>query len=102
MGGKIIGKKMFIETEYRKSGETVSTNFEEKQLGGVIVSNKHCDIDAKLGMTISLGNYEFLRVDAGVTIPCEKDQIKATYEEAFVLVGEELFKRVEEAKRTLT
>ncbi len=52
-------------------------------------------------MTISLGNYEFLRVDAGVTIPCEKDKIEETYEEAFSLAGAELFKRVDEAKKTL-
>ena len=56
---------------------------------------------SKLGMTVSLGNYEFLRVDAGVSIPCEKDGIKAAHEEAFLIVGSELYKRVEEAKKTV-
>ena len=52
-------------------------------------------------MTISLGNYEFLRVDAGVSYPCSKHNIKEGYEEAFALAGEELFKRVAEAKQSL-
>ena len=98
---KKVNSKMFIETEHRKSGNTVSMEFEEKSLGGVIVSDKHAMVEGKIGMTISLGNYEFLRIDAGVTIPCEKAKIEETYEEAFSLAGAELFKRVDEAKKTL-
>ncbi len=49
-------------------------------------------------MTISLGSYEFIRIDAGVTLPCEKKDIKEAYEEAFSLASEEVFSRAEQAR----
>jgi hypothetical protein len=94
--------KMFIETEYRKGGEAVSNDFEEKPIKTVVLSTEDSVvIESKLGMTISLGNYEFLRVDAGISMPCEKSRLYEAYDEAFALAGEQLFKRVEEAKKSL-
>lgn len=52
-------------------------------------------------MTISLGNYEFMRVDAGVSFPCEKSNIKNAYDEAFTLAQTELLNRVTEIKNSL-
>ncbi len=94
--------KMFIETEHRASGETVSMDYEEKQLEVKIMSNKQTpEVFGKIGLTLSLGSYEFVRIDAGVTLPCEKKDIKEAYEEAFSLASAEVFKRAEEAKNTI-
>lgn len=101
---KIVTKgKSFVETEHRVSGESMGIEYEEKHLEEEIVvdRDKMAEVQGKIGMTISLGNYEFLRVDSGVTLPCEKSKLKQAQEEAFDLAGEELFKRIEEAKNTL-
>ncbi len=42
--------RMFIETEYRASGETVSMDYEEKQLEVIIMSEKQTpEVNAKVG-----------------------------------------------------
>ena len=93
----------FVETEHRVSGESMGIEYEEKHLEEEIVvdKDKMAEIQSKIGMTISLGGYEFLRVDSGVTLPCEKSKIKQAQQEAFDLAGEELFKRIEEARKTI-
>lgn len=101
MKSKSVESKLFIETQNRKGGKVVSEEFEEKAVDTRVFDEEPAMVEAKIGMTISLGNYEFLRVDAGVTMPCNKERIRETHEEAFTLAGEELFKRVEEAKKTL-
>jgi len=95
--------KFFVETEHRVSGESMGIDYEEYFLKEEVTMDKDVLAQAtgKIGMTVSLGNYEFLRVDAGVTLPCHKDNIKQAQKEAFDLAGEEMFKRVEEARNTL-
>lgn len=95
--------KLFIETETRSSGESMGMTYEEIHLKEEITMSKDklAEVHGKVGMTISIGNYEFLRVDAGVTLPCSKDSIKKAQKEAFDLASEELFKRIREAKETL-
>ncbi len=99
----MVDGSMYIETEKREGGESMETTYEEKAVGNPIAleDNERAEVTGKVGLTISLGNYEFLRVDAGVTLPCRKSQVKQAYQEAFDLAGEELFKRVEEAKRSI-
>lgn len=95
--------KVFIETERRASGETLDMQYEEYHLKEEISLSKEnmAEASGKVGMTISLGNYEFLRVDAGVTLPCSKEDIKQAQKEAFDLASDELFKRIEEARKSI-
>lgn len=101
MEGKVTTGKTYNEMEHKQSGQTVSTEYEEKLLDPVILSPDHATVEAKLGMTLSLGNFEFLRADAGITLPCEKSEINEAYEKAFGIVSKELFERIAEAKESL-
>ncbi len=58
-------------------------------------------VEASLGLTINLGNYESLRIDAGVKIPCYKEEILQAHQEAFRLTEEELMRRKREVEETL-
>lgn len=96
------GKK-FIEEEKKESGVTVSNNSSQVHLENPVAIDAQdlSSVYAKLGMTINLGNYESLRIDAGVSYPCSKEDIKEAYEEAFALASEELFKRIEKVKNSI-
>lgn len=42
------------------------------------------------GMTINLDNYESLRIDCGVTIPCKRESLKEAYDIASEFVAERI------------
>lgn len=95
--------KLYVETEYRSGGKSVSEDYEEKILGvAVMEKERMAEAHGKIGLTLSLGNYEFVRIDAGVTLPCDKDKVKEAYQEAFALAMEEVSTRAQEAKATLS
>jgi hypothetical protein len=54
---------------------------------------------AEVGMTINLGNYESLRITAGVRLPCYPEEIEAAQQRAFELAERVLFQKVEEARQ---
>ena len=101
MKDKVMTGKVYNDVEYKQSGESVSTEYEERHIESVVVPSDHATVEAKLGMTISLGNYEFLRVDAGVTLPCDKGGLKEAYDEAFSITSNELFSRIKQAKESV-
>lgn len=58
---------------------------QEKVTEVEIPSNANlCKVTYKLGMTINIGNYESVRCDVGVEIPCADDQV----DEAYTLIQE--------------
>ena len=59
------------------------------------------EVEAKMGLTINLGNYESLRVDVGVKMPCYKEEIEKAKVLAFQLVEKELCAKVREVKGSL-
>ena len=42
----------------------------------------HATVNVMLGLTANLGNYESARIDVGVRMPCNPDDIEATYVQA--------------------
>ena len=98
---KVRSGNKYVEIQKRSGGKVVDEKYDEERVGEGTFHEEPVMVEAKLGMTVSLGNYEFLRVDAGVTLPCTEETISATQSKAFSLAGAELFKRVEEAKKTL-
>ncbi len=57
-------------------------------------------VRAGFGLTISLGNYEFARVDAAVTLPCLVEEIPDAFGEAWKLAESELVKQIQELKES--
>lgn len=53
-------------------------------------------VEAKVGLTLNLGNYESLRIDAGVTLPCYKEEVEKAHDLAFQLAEQRVFAKVKE------
>ena len=51
-------------------------------------------VNVKYGLTISLGDYESARCDAGVSLPCYVEEIEDAYKVAWKMAEEEIQKQV--------
>ena len=47
-------------------------------------------VKVEYGLTLNLGNFQTARVTIGVELPCRKDEVDATYQEAAKFVEEKL------------
>ena len=76
----------------------VSAQFPSKQdvaHGSIEVKTRDPDVPmarvkVSIGLTVSLGNYEFARVDAGVELPCYVEEVGNAYAEATRIAESEL------------
>lgn len=59
---------------------------------------KPAEVSVGLGATVNLKNYEFVRIDVRVTLPCYKEDVEAAYEEALKFANAKLGEQIEEAK----
>ena len=51
------------------------------------VEDKRALVSYKLGITKSMGNFESLRLDIGVSLPCKENEVGRTYQKAKKQVG---------------
>jgi len=54
-----------------------------------------------LSMTTNLGNYESLKIECGVNLPCYIEELAEAQLTAFNIAKAELFKRINEVKANL-
>ena len=59
-------------------------------------------VRAGFGLTISMGNYEFARVDAQVTLPCVVEEIPGAFTEAWRIAENELSAQIQDLKHSHT
>ncbi|MEG1121196.1 MAG: hypothetical protein RSE62_03235 [Citrobacter sp.] len=85
--------------EHRGEGTVSSTAYEQEtrqvhDMGGVVFGpgEEPAFIKVSAGKTISLTNFEFLRLDVAITLPCRatNEDVQATYETASNFVAEKL------------
>jgi len=97
---KVTNGKKWVSRQFYKAGKAVGEEESDERI--LLVDTFETEpayVKASMGMTINLGNYESLRIDAGVTIPCYKEEIAQAHEQAYQIVMTELFSRVAEAKK---
>ena len=60
-------------------------------------------INVSSGITLNLGNYESLRIDVGITLPCKptKKEIEDTYSKCIEWVEEKLQQQTAEVKNSM-
>jgi len=94
--------QVFVSSQYTKLGKAVGEESKEESMIYVdTFATTPAEVETKLGLTINLGNYESLRVDSGVRIPCYKEEVPEAQEFAFKLAEKLLFDKVREVKGTL-
>lgn len=90
--------KADVTVERRVSGEAVYKKEGERRLSEVnIMADKAAEVNVRLGYTKNLTNYESLRVDVGVTLPCEPDEVREKIPQAKALAEGFLHKFLKEA-----
>jgi len=94
--------QVWVASQFMKAGKPVGDEITQEDMILVDAFDvQPAEVEAKLGLTINLGNYESLRVDAGVKIPCYKEEIDKAQEFAFKLTEKVLFEKVKEVKGTM-
>jgi hypothetical protein len=94
--------QLWVSAQFSKAGKPVGDeDVSENMIQVDCFETTPAEVEAKMGLTINLGNYESLRVDVGVKMPCYKEEIEKAQALAFEIVERELFAKVKEAKSTL-
>jgi hypothetical protein len=97
-----------MNKQHTKQGYTMTTGKSWVQVGDKAeqktIPNEQISTPATItvssGITLNLGNYESLRVDVGISLPCKptKKDVEETYTKALQFVEEKLAEQVAEIK----
>lgn len=99
---KAVEGKKWVRRQFRSMGKDVGEGeYEEHQVLVDVFETEPAIVEGGMGMTINLGNYESLRIDVGVKMPCYKEEIAQAHEKIFEMVMSELFRRTTEVKEVL-
>ena len=93
--------KMWVTRQYRKAGREVSEEMDEQQILVDTFETAHATASATMSMTMNMGNYESMRIEVGVSLPCYKEEIEEAQEQCFKLVEEKLYQKVRAVKESL-
>ena len=77
--------KMEVTAIYKKGGKEVDDDRSEHKLEvrKFPENARVAKVSLKFGKTINLGNYESLRVDVGVELPCYPEEFEEAYQDAY-------------------
>lgn len=93
--------KVWVSSQYKRSGVLMDEEHNENLIEVDSFGTDPAYVKVSLGMTVNLGNFESLRVDAGVTLPCYKEEIDDAYDKAYSIAEKQLFSKVNEAKASV-
>jgi hypothetical protein len=92
--------KLTVQRQFTRSGrdvglaKDVSESLEVRQF-----ATEPAQVAVKMGMTVQLGNYESVRVDVSLTVPCYFEEHEVAYEYARGFVEKRVIDEANEAKR---
>jgi len=89
--------KMWVAAQFLKYGKPVGEEMHDEEM--ILVDALDTDpatATTKVGFTKNLGNFESLRVDAGVTVPCYKEELDGAMEFGFKMAERLVFDKVKE------
>jgi hypothetical protein len=63
-----------------------------EEVGSVVVPEPHCMVEISVGLTRNLGNYESLKFNVGISIPCSlnEEDINETFDQGKAWVDEKV------------
>lgn len=74
-----------------RGGEPYYEQDQDEEVGEVkAFTSQPALVKCGAGVTRNMGNYESLRIDVAVTLPCHPDEVEATYSTAADFVAEKL------------
>ena len=87
---------LMVQRSIRQHGQTVVEDAEENliEVQKFLVEPAYVKIEK--GTTMNKGNYEFVRIDVGLTLPCYVEEIPAAVEQVNRIVETRLSREIEE------
>lgn len=87
-----LAGKTTVQTEHRIRKETINetTKQETHEAGYFPPGVEPALVRVSAGSTINLGNFESMRIDVSVTLPCRVEDIDDTYLQASEFVSEKM------------
>jgi len=55
-------------------------------------------VQVKMGVTLNMDNFESIRVDAGLSLPCDPENVNEAYDKAYELVQDKLQEKAQKFK----
>jgi len=56
-------------------------------------------VNVDFGFTVNMGNYEFVRIDVGISVPCYKEEADEAYEHAKEWASSRVKEEIADAKK---
>lgn len=85
-GPQALATKVWVERQYPGAG----TEYEDKNVEVRVFETTPAQVTAKAGTTINTGNYESIRIDIGVTLPCYPEEVPQALEFATEFISQKL------------
>lgn len=82
MPKKIVQEEKMTITKSSKKAEGVEEKTCEETGQSKTFSCEPAKVQFSVGMTLNIGNYESTRVDVGVVLPCDPENVDETFEKA--------------------
>lgn len=80
--------RVFVQRQYREGGAVTGEEEERDDLVEVhVFATEPARANAEISRTVNLGDYESVRVQVGVSLPCYKEEIGPALEEASAIAG---------------
>ena len=100
---KVTGKvsKAKVSKTLKKAGQEMAETHEDVELGEIVYTQPTCNVGFAMGFTKNLGNYESMRVDVSLHIPCYPDEIGEIFEKAKQWVDDKLTETKAEIEKDL-
>ncbi len=91
--GETVGSVEVVhENKLAKTSETVEES--EESLGVEVFQTTPAVVTLRLGRTVNIGNFNSVRVEVGVSVPCYREQIDDAYAIANTWVAERLTQKL--------
>ena len=96
--GKAYHEKKGVVTTQAKNG---MENEQQIPMGGVVIEGEPTTVMVKLGYTKNLGNYESMRIDVSLAVPCHEDEVDEKFEEIREWVDDKITGIVNEVEQDI-
>lgn len=86
-----------VTTVERHNGSVVASSQRSMSLGLAAIEGPPAEVGVTLGRTIALGNFEFVRIDVSLKVPCAADDatVDAMYDRAVAWAAARIQKEVD-------
>lgn len=97
---KAVAGKIWTTRQFSVSGKPVGQEISvDTPLEVRVFETEPATVTASYGLTLNLGNYESARCDAGVTLPCYREEVESAFKEAWSIAEEQVSKQVADIRK---